>query len=234
MRSRGKLPILLDPSKLESFPDPQQAEEHGLLAFGGDLSAERLLLAYSSGIFPWYDEESPVLWWSPNPRAIIEPDALHISHSLRRLLNRNKFRITLNEAFRQVMQECALRPGTGTWILPEMVDAYEQLFRQGHAHSLEVWEEDELVGGIYGVRLGGLFAAESMFHRRSNASKVALATLHCSLVGAGLVLFDVQFLTPHLSTMGATQIPRGEYLRRLRKAVSAPEHPLELTAFSEK
>ncbi len=213
MRPRRR-PLLIAPGGPLAFPDPRTADEDGLLAVGGDLSVARLLLAYSEGIFPWYDAGLPPLWWSPHPRAIVTPERIHTSRSLRRTLRRARFEVTLNHAFRQVMWGCAERE-EGTWILPEFVQAYGALHDLGHAHSIEVWQEGKLVGGLYGVQLGGLFAAESMFHRVTDASKVALVCAVRALSEAGLELFDVQFLTPHLESMGAHEIGRERYLKRL-------------------
>lgn len=201
-----------------AFPDPRQADSEGLVAIGGDLSAERLLLAYDSGIFPWYDRGLPPLWWSPDPRAVLERKRLHVSRSMRRLIRHPGYRLTFNRDFRRVMVECGRHRDGGTWILPEMVTAYVRLHDLGDAHSFEVWEDGELVGGLYGVQRGGLFAAESMFHRRTNASKLALIASVIALFDAGVVLYDVQFLTPHLESMGATLISRTEYLARLERA----------------
>ncbi len=205
-------------SPMFQFPDPGGADEDGLVAIGGDLSPERLLSAYRTGIFPWFDDGLPPLWWSPDPRAIIEPARLHVSRSMRRLLGKGRFVVTFDRAFPQVIDECARCRREGTWILPEMIDAYVQLHRLGHAHSFEVWEQGELVGGLYGVHQGGLFAAESMYHRRSNASKVALIASVTSLARAGIELYDVQFLTPHLQSLGAREISRSEYLQRVGAA----------------
>jgi leucyl/phenylalanyl-tRNA--protein transferase len=210
--------MLLPKSPL-SFPDPNDADDEGLLAIGGDLSVQRLLFAYECGIFPWYDEGVPPLWWSPNPRTVVERGGVHISRSLRRLLRRGDFTVTWNQSFARVMRECGKREA-GTWILPEMIDAYIALHELGHAHSLEVWAGGELVGGLYGVQRGALFAAESMFHRATDASKVALVYATQSLFAAGLELFDVQLTTSHLVSMGAVEIPRGEYLERVRSACS--------------
>jgi leucyl/phenylalanyl-tRNA--protein transferase len=208
--------MLLPKSPL-SFPDPNDADDEGLLAIGGDLSVQRLLFAYECGIFPWYDEGVPPLWWSPNPRTVVERGGVHVSRSLRRLLRRGDFTVTWNQSFARVMRECGKREA-GTWILPEMIDAYVALHELGHAHSLEVWAGGELVGGLYGVQRGALFAAESMFHRATDASKVALVYATQSLFAAGLELFDVQLTTSHLVSMGAVEIPRGEYLERVRGA----------------
>lgn len=201
------------------FPDPSLAREDGLVAVGGDLSVPRLLLAYRSGLFPW--TERPFTWWSPNPRAVIELAALHVPRSLRQFLAREPFEITMNRAFPEVIAACATEGGRGQqrWITPAFIAAYTELHRAGHAHSLECWANGQLVGGIYGVAVGGLFAGESMFHRVSNASKVALVQLVGHLRQRGFRLFDIQMITPVTQQMGAVQIPRDEYLRRLRLAV---------------
>jgi leucyl/phenylalanyl-tRNA--protein transferase len=201
------------------FPNPRHADADGIVAIGGDLSEERLLLAYESGIFPWYDAGLPPLWWSPDPRAIFERQNLHVSRSLRRELRRRRFRVSFDRAFAEVLRECADRPETGTWILPEMIGAYARLHQRGQAHSFEVWQGEELAGGLYGVQRAGLFAAESMFHRRDNASKVALVASVVLCFRAGIELYDVQFLTPHLRSMGATSISRADYLTRLSGAL---------------
>jgi leucyl/phenylalanyl-tRNA--protein transferase len=199
------------------FPNPNLADADGLVAIGGDLSLSRLLLAYESGIFPWYDEGMPPLWWSPDPRAVVEIENLHVSRSLARVLRQGRFRVTHNRAFEAVMRACGERE-EGTWILPEMITAYVELHRAGHAHSLEVWAGPDLVGGIYGVQRGALFAAESMFHRATDASKVALVSLVRAVFARGIQIFDVQLPTPHLSSMGATTLPRRVYLERVRRA----------------
>jgi len=204
------------------FPDPRLANAKGLVAIGGDLSVERLLLAYRSGVFPW--TVSPISWWSPDPRAILELDQLHVSESLRKILRRGTFQITIDRAFQEVIEHCAARaPGRSeTWITPEFVEAYAQLHERGFAHSLECWQDNELAGGIYGVALGGFFAGESMFHRASNASKVALWHLVEHLRQRRFALFDIQMLTPVTIQMGGITIPRHEYLERLGKAIELP------------
>ena len=217
MRARRKPQFIL-PGAPPAFPDPNAADDEGLLAIGGDLSPERLLYAYEHGIFPWYDEGLPPMWWSPNPRALLDPQHLHVSRSLQRVLRTERFRVTFNHAFRDVILECGLERDSGTWIVPEMVDAYCALHELGHAHSVEVWHGEQLVGGLYGVQRGALFAAESMFHRATDASKVGLISAVQRLFAAGIVLFDVQFLTPHLESLGAYEIPRHEYLERCAKA----------------
>ena len=200
------------------FPDPVWAEPDGLLAVGGDLCEERLLLAYRMGIFPWYEPDSAILWWSPDPRCILEPAEIHISRRLRRVLRRGLLRVTMNTAFEKVIHACAdvrLRQGEGTWLIPEMQRAYLRLHQLGFAHSVEVWDSDQLVGGLYGVVLKPFFFAESMFHLRTDASKVALAVLTCCLVERGYYLLDCQLSNPHLLSMGAQNVPRGQFLNRL-------------------
>lgn len=204
------------------FPNPRQAPKHGLLAVGGDLSVQMLLAAYDQGIFPWFNEGERPHWWSPDPRAVMDLEHLHVSRSLARAMRNGGFTITWNRAFRRVMEECGRRRREGTWIFPEMLRAYTRLHALGHAHSIEVWKEDDLAGGLYGVQRGGAFMAESMFHRATNASKVALVRAIQDLWAAGVRLFDVQFLTPHLKSMGAYEISRSEYLDRLAEARLLP------------
>jgi leucyl/phenylalanyl-tRNA--protein transferase len=204
------------------FPDARLADAQGLVAIGGDLSRERLLRAYRAGIFPW--TVAPITWWSPDPRGIFEPDGFHISRSLARVLRKGTFRVTMNTAFRMVMEGCAA-PGPGrwsTWISPEFLEAYTRLHEQGHAHSVECWDGDQLAGGIYGVAIGGLFAGESMFHRKPNASKIALCHLIRHLREQGFLLFDIQMLTPITEQLGAIAIPRSQYLKRLERALQIP------------
>ena len=201
------------------FPDPRSAGADGLVAVGGDLSVPRLLLAYRSGIFPW--TVNPITWWSPHPRAIFELESFHVPRSLARVLRHRVFNVTLDRAFRKVMEGCAApAPGRrSTWITPEFVAAYTRLHQQGHAHSVECWQQNKLVGGIYGVAIGGFFAGESMFHRVSNASKVALYHLVQHLRQRGFALFDIQMITPATRLLGAVETPRHQYLRRLRSAI---------------
>ncbi|MGE0827210.1 MAG: leucyl/phenylalanyl-tRNA--protein transferase [Candidatus Binatia bacterium] len=205
------------------FPHPERATPEGLLAIGGDLSVERLLLAYQFGIFPWYEDDSPILWWSPPRRCIMEPAEFHVSRSLGRLLRQNRFRVTFDEAFPDVIQACAevrLEEGQGTWITTEMIDAYCTLHLAGFAHSVEAWFEGQLAGGIYGVSLGRAFFGESMFKRVTNASKVAIATLAQRLTAWEFTLLDCQILNPHLQRLGGYEIPRREFLQRLEHALS--------------
>lgn len=189
----------------------------GLVAIGGDLSVDRLCRAYRAGVFPW--TASPVTWWSPDPRGIIEIGGVHVSRSLRRTLRQGRYRVTRDQAFEAVIRACAEVRRPGGWIVPAFVRAYTELHRAGHAHSVECWQGDDLVGGVYGVAADGLFAGESMFHRADDASKVALVHLHEHLVARGYVLFDVQMVTPVTASLGAHEIPRDAYLARLRQAV---------------
>jgi leucyl/phenylalanyl-tRNA--protein transferase len=212
------MPIAILDHRLR-FPNPASADAEGLVAIGGDLAVPRLLLAYRRGIFPWTVD--PISWWSPEPRAILELDGFHVSRSLARVIRKGIFRITLDRAFRRVMEGCAApAPGRrSTWISPEFIEAYTQLHHLSHAHSVECWQGRQLVGGIYGVAIGGFFAGESMFHRVSDASKVALFHLLEHLRQRAFVLFDIQMLTPITAQLGGVAIPREEYLRRLAQAV---------------
>src|SRR5271157_5282491 len=203
------------------FPHASSSDEDGFVAVGGDLKPGTLLLAYGNGIFPWTTH--PLTWWSPDPRSIIPLGGLHVSRSLKKTLRAGGFSTSFDRAFRAVMEGCAApRPGRKeTWISPAFITAYTRLHSLGHAHSVEVWHGASLAGGLYGVSIGGFFAGESMFSGKENASKVALAAMEEKLRAEGFELFDVQFLTPHLRSMGAVEIPRAEYLRRLREAVKA-------------
>ncbi len=208
-----------------AFPDPARAEPDGLLAVGGDLRPERLLAAYALGIFPWFDASSPILWWSPDPRLVLEPERLHVSRSLQRTIRRGRYRVTADAAFERVIGRCAARrrPGQrGTWITREMVSAYVRLHALGFAHSFEAWEDDALAGGLYGVSLGAAFFGESMFADRPDASKVAFARSVEWLSSRGIRLVDAQVRTEHLVSLGAHEIPRAEFLARLRAALEAP------------
>jgi leucyl/phenylalanyl-tRNA--protein transferase len=206
-----------------AFPPPSHAEPSGLLAIGGDLSPERLLRAYALGIFPWY-EEPPILWFSPDPRMLIVPGALHVSRRLRRTLRQNRFELRLDTAFAEVIGNCASvsRPGAmGTWITPEMNLAYQALHTLGYAHSCEAWQSGELVGGVYGVSLGSAFFAESMFHRARDASKAALTALFWQLEAWGFTLLDCQLPTDHLASLGARSYARTRFQRLLERALEA-------------
>ncbi len=218
-------PIVLRPTD-PSFPDAELAltEPNGLLAIGGDLSPTRLLNAYLHGVFPWFSDDSgPIMWWSPDPRAVIFPDRIKISRSLRRTLARGLFDVRLDTAFDAVMRGCAA-PRDGdprTWITPAIRTAYGELHRLGYAHSVETWAEGELVGGLYGMSIGRMFFGESMFARRTDASKVALVRLTEQLVRWHFELIDCQVMNPHLQSLGAVEMPRREFLARLR---NNPQH----------
>ncbi len=197
------------------FPPPEVAESDGILAVGGDLRPERLLLAYSQGIFPWYDENLPIIWHSPDPRMVLMAEDLHVPHSLRKVMRRRPYELALDTAFAKVIRACAHvpRPGQdGTWITEDMIEAYEELHRQGFAHSAEAWEDGELVGGLYGVSLGHCFFGESMFALRSDASKVAFVSLVRQLERWGIDLIDCQVYTEHLERFGAVEWPRARFL----------------------
>lgn len=200
--------------KLE-FPPVENATEDGLLAYGGDLSKERLLLAYRNGIFPWYDESSPILWWCPDPRMVLFPEKLKISKSMGKVMTEERFRLTKNSCFEVVIEQCSKikREGQrGTWITEAMKSAYVKLHKMGYAKSYEVWEEDELVGGLYGIDLGHVFCGESMFSLKSNASKFGLIRLNEELVSKNYQLMDCQVYTKHLASFGAEEISRADFL----------------------
>lgn len=209
------------------FPPPAAAltRPNGLLAAGGDLAPERLLAAYRNGIFPWYEEGQPILWWSPDPRTVLFPAELHLSRRFRRSLRQGSFQASFDTDFTAVVRGCARidEPEAGTWITPDMMAAYQRLHELGHAHSLEVWADDRLAGGLYGVALGRAFFAESMFSRRSNASKAALAHLARVLEAHGFRLVDCQLPSPHLARMGAREVSRRQFLALLREALEAGE-----------
>ena len=215
------MPIYRLPEEL-LFPPPAESEEDGLLAIGGDLSLPRLLLAYQQGIFPWYSEGTPILWWSPDPRLVLIPDNLNVSRSLEKEIRRERFTITIDQAFPEVIQGCAeaKRKGQrGTWIVEEMIDAYCDLHHAGFAHSVESWIDDHLVGGLYGISLGRVFFGESMFHRTQNASKVAFVHLVRLLQTWSFELIDCQVKTEHLTRFGAREIPRSEFLTLLKRGL---------------
>jgi leucyl/phenylalanyl-tRNA---protein transferase len=209
-RRRFPKPIWLPEEGPVGFPDPRLFAPEGLIAGGGALSVEWLLAAYGLGIFPWFNEP-PILWWSPDPRAIVTPDSLHISRSLRRALRKTSFTVTMTREIRPVMSACGDRK-EGTWVTNEMLDAYEALGRAGHSLAFEVCDDGELVGGLYGVLTGRLFAAESKFHRKTDASKIGLVTAVHYLFSRGVELFDVQFQTDHLASLGVVEVPRGDYV----------------------
>jgi leucyl/phenylalanyl-tRNA--protein transferase len=206
------------------FPPPSMAETDpdGLLAIGGDLSETRLLNAYRAGIFPWFSDNQPILWWSPDPRTLLFPDKLHVSRSLRKSLRRQIYHVTFDTAFEQVIRYCAVIPRSGqqgTWITNRMLQAYCKLHRQGHAHSVEVWHGDELAGGLYGVAIGAAFYGESMFTRQRDASKIALVKLVDKLAAAGFLFIDCQVITDHLLSLGAETVDRTAFLRINSQAV---------------
>ena len=208
------------------FPPPRLAEENGLLAIGGDLSPQRLLLAYSQGIFPWYNAGEPILWWSPMPRCILLPGDFYLSRSLRKLVRKGVYRVTIDQSLAKVIRACAtsgVRKLPGTWISAEMIAAYEQLFVLGFCHSVEVWEGEEVVGGLYGVSIGRCFFGESMFHTRSDASKVALYALSRTLFSRQFIMIDMQMPTPHLLSLGGRLIEREPFELLLQEALGPDE-----------
>ncbi|HHH35934.1 MAG TPA: leucyl/phenylalanyl-tRNA--protein transferase [Gammaproteobacteria bacterium] len=224
--------MLLDPESEDCvFPDVTQAlrEPNGLLAVGGRLSPDCLLRAYRRGIFPWYSEEQPILWWSPDPRMVLFPDELRISRSLRKTLRRGIYRVSVDRAFPEVIAACAAprRDEPGTWITAEMEAAYCHLHREGWAHSVEVWAGDALVGGLYGVAIGRVFFGESMFHRRRDASKVALVSLVERLRQWHFALIDCQVASDHLATLGAREIPRAHFIELLDRHCPLPGWPAD-------
>ncbi|NNK17944.1 MAG: leucyl/phenylalanyl-tRNA--protein transferase [Maribacter sp.] len=203
-----------------SFPSVEDANAEGLLAVGGDLSPERLMLAYKNGIFPWFNEGSLILWWSPDPRMVLYPERIKVSKSMRKVLNSHQFTLTKNSCFETVIDQCALvkRAGQeGTWITDEMKEAYLKLNEKGYAHSYEVWEEGTIVGGLYGIDLGHIFCGESMFSLVSNASKFAFIQLAKELHQKNYDLIDCQLYTKHLESLGAEEIPRTEFYKILNK-----------------
>jgi leucyl/phenylalanyl-tRNA---protein transferase len=214
------MPVEISRRKIE-FPDPDEADESGLLAIGGDLSIDRLKFAYSKGIFPWYEDGMPILWWSPDPRMVLFPDKMIISHSLKQSLKKNQFTFSIDKAFEKVIANCSHTPRkgeAGTWITREMKNAYIRLHEAGYAHSAETWLDGKLVGGLYGVALGKVFFGESMFHHVTNASKVALYHLVEKLHNWGFQIIDAQIYTNHLESLGGELIQRGQYLRILEEA----------------
>jgi leucyl/phenylalanyl-tRNA--protein transferase len=215
------MPVFLLSDELV-FPPTDYAEPDGLLAVGGDLSPQRLLLAYRLGIFPWYSANTPVLWWSPNPRLVLFPSEVKIAKSLERVLRKELFKVTFDRAFLQVVERCATMPrkhGDGTWIVPEMIEAYHHLHRLGYAHSVESWYDGELVGGLYGIGMGRVFFGESMFMKKTDASKVAFVHLVRQLQTWDFELIDCQVTTSHLMHFGAREIPREDFLDLLSRAI---------------
>jgi leucyl/phenylalanyl-tRNA--protein transferase len=207
------------------FPSPQLARREGLLAIGGDLSQERLLLAYRMGIFPWYSADEPIMWWSPDPRLVLYPSEFRVSRSLKKTIRKKVFDLTVDEAFESVINACAqsrTKADEGTWIVEDMIAAYCRLHESGLAHSVEAWQDGKLVGGLYGVSLGKCFFGESMFTRISNASKVALVALVEHLQALEFSFIDCQISTPHLLSFGAQEIPRIRFLGELEQALKSP------------
>ncbi|WP_339406221.1 leucyl/phenylalanyl-tRNA--protein transferase [Pseudomonas helleri] len=209
-----------------TFPPLNKAmrEPNGLLAAGGDLSADRLIQAYRHGCFPWFSEGQPILWWSPDPRTVLLPEELHVSRSMAKLLRQQRYQVSFDRDFKAVIQACAgpRRDADGTWITDDMQNAYTELHARGHAHSVEVWDNGELVGGLYGLAMGQLFFGESMFSRADNASKFGFITLARHLQAWGFVLIDCQMPTPHLESLGARSIPRREFADYLRDHLDQP------------
>lgn len=207
------------------FPSPQLAPQDGLLAIGGDLSQERLLLAYRMGIFPWYSENEPIMWWSPDPRLVLYPSEFKVSKSLQKIIKKRHFQVSVDQAFESVIKACAqsrTRMQEGTWIVDDMIAAYCKLHESGLAHSVEAWQDGKLVGGLYGVSLGSCFFGESMFTRISNASKVAFVTLVEHLKALDFNLIDCQVSTAHLLSFGAREVPRTRFLSELENSLESP------------
>jgi leucyl/phenylalanyl-tRNA--protein transferase len=218
------MPVFLLSDKI-SFPPPYLASKEGLLAVGGDLSQKRLLLAYRTGIFPWFSDDEPILWWSPDPRLVLYPEEVRVSKTLKKIIKKKMFHVTMDSAFVQVINQCAkirLQNNQGTWVVKEMIDAYCKLHESGFAHSVEAWYQGELAGGLYGVSLGRCFFGESMFTRVSNASNVALVKLVEYLNALSFDMIDCQLTTEHLLRFGAREIPRVSFLKQLEESLKAP------------
>ena len=218
------MPVFLLSDKI-SFPPPYLASKEGLLAVGGDLSQKRLLLAYRTGIFPWFSDDEPILWWSPDPRLVLYPEEIRVSKTLKKIIKKNMFHVTMDSAFVKVINQCAkirLQNNQGTWIVKEMIDAYCKLHESGFAHSVEAWYQGELAGGLYGVSLGKCFFGESMFTRVNNASNVALVKLVEYLNALSFDMIDCQLTTEHFLRFGAKEIPRVSFLKQLKESLKAP------------
>ncbi|MDH3358721.1 MAG: leucyl/phenylalanyl-tRNA--protein transferase [Desulfobacteraceae bacterium] len=218
------MPVFLLSDTIE-FPPPHLASEEGLLAVGGDLSQKRLLLAYRMGIFPWFSNNEPILWWSPDPRLVLYPHEFKISKTIKKIIKKEVFKVTMDLAFNEVINQCAqvrLKKNQGTWIVKDMIDAYCNLHESGFAHSVEVWQGGDLAGGLYGVSLGKCFFGESMFTRVSNASNIGLVKLLEHLKKLSFDMIDCQVATEHLTRFGARQIPRIRFLNQLEKSLKAP------------
>ncbi|HID97252.1 MAG TPA: leucyl/phenylalanyl-tRNA--protein transferase [Thermodesulfobacteriaceae bacterium] len=218
------MPVFLLNDRL-FFPNPEMANENGLLAVGGDLTIDRLILAYKHGIFPWYGPGDPICWWSPDPRLILKPLELHISKRLKRTMRQRPFSLTMDHAFEEVIKSCAetrLERGESTWLTPEMQNAYIALHHGGYAHSAEAWRHDKLAGGLYGVALGRVFFGESMFSRESDASKIAFVTLVRKLAQWDFFMIDCQMTTQHLVKFGACEISRKSFISKLHEFTAIP------------
>jgi len=219
------MPVFYLSENTHIFPPPFLADDTGLLAIGGDLSVPRLIKAYSAGIFPWYNEDEPILWWSPDPRLVLFPGELHISRSLAKIIRKNDYEISVDKAFKDVITKCRevhTETKSGTWLVDEMVNAYMLLHERGYAHSVEAWKDGELVGGLYGVSIGKCFFGESMFSTSDNSSKVAFAVFTKWLVKMGFEMIDCQVATKYLSSFGAREIARKEFLALLAKSIAKP------------
>jgi leucyl/phenylalanyl-tRNA--protein transferase len=216
----SEIPYLDEDTRI-SFPEVSLADERGVLCWGGNLSPGMLLSAYEQGVFPWYNPDEPILWWSPDPRFVLFPENLHVSRSMRKLLKKSAFAVTYDQDFRAVMEACRDTPRQGelgSWIGPQMLEGYLSIHNLGYAHSVEVWQDGLLVGGLYGVAIGKIFFGESMFSRVSNASKYGFITLVQDLMKENFALIDSQVHTNHLTSLGAADIPRQDYLKILSKA----------------
>ena len=220
------MPVYQMIPKIPLFPPIEEAEDDGLLAVGGDLTKERLIDAYQRGIFPWYEVGQPILWWSPDPRLVLFPNEIKISRSLRKVLRKGRFEIRFDTAFQDVIKSCAdvrIMQGDGTWIIPEMQQAYTELYHEGLAHSVESWLDGKLVGGLYGISMGKCFFGESMFSTINDSSKVALVALTEFSMQVGIKLIDCQVTTPHLLSLGAREIKREFFLQILKKHLEFPK-----------
>lgn len=214
----------IDETEYFPFPSVDKASPEGIVAMEGNLSPGMLLSAYKQGIFPWYSEGEPILWWSPNPRMVLFPENIHISKSMKREFKRSRFSFSMDNQFREIINTCSGIPRKhedGTWIIQDMRDAYTKLHELGWGHSVEVWEDNELVGGLYGLSIGSVFFGESMFSKNLNASKAAFIILAQTLGNIGFTMIDCQLYTPHLESLGAIKIPRQEYLQLLNKGLAA-------------
>lgn len=230
------MPLFRLSERLE-FPPAWFARSDGLLCIGGDLSPERIILAYKNGIFPWFSDDEPILWWSPDPRLVLVPGDIHISRTVKKIIHKKQFDIRVNTAFAQTINACAqvrkTMPGGGTWLVEEMIDAYSELHRLGYAHSIEAWQDNILVGGLYGICLGGVFFGESMFSNQKNASKIALVFLAKLLEKNNFDLIDCQVTTNHLLSMGATEISRNAYLDIIGQSIKRQDLAKDIWASTE-